>query len=221
MRNALLALIFLAGCVGTLEFPGFQLDSGDDDDSASDDDDATLDDDDATGDDDDATPIGGDVFCGLTVTPPPNTTASAYTGGADWAFDFDGGDLLYEVEWDGCEVEHFWDDAGEVLCAIEWSGVGEAYVAQFQSEQLVIRFEVAWTLQQNTCRNNHPDAADRTGFYRVTVPYEDGAIVILTDPDPQAPAGQMTPWTTVPYTGQGDEPDDFSLDYATEFVIGG
>ena len=215
-RSWLLLLLLLSGCVGTFTFPGFELDEGDDDDSA-DDDDSSSDDDDTAADDDDATPVGGDLFCGLTVAPPPGPATSAYTGGAEWAFDFDGGDLLYDVDWEGCEAEHFWDDAGDVLCAISWRGVGRAYVAQQQTSSLVVRFEVDWTLEANTCRSNHPDAADRSTYYRVTIPYDDGAISILTHEDPQASPASMRPWATIPYIGQGDEPDDISVDYATGF----
>jgi hypothetical protein len=216
MSRSLPLLLLLSGCVGTFTFPGFELD-GDDDDSAADDDDATADDDDATADDDDATPVGGDLFCGLTVAPPPGPATSATTGGAAWDFDFDDPDLLFGVTWTGCEAEHYWDEAGDVLCALSWQGAGEAYVAQQQSTSLVVRFEVAWTLDGNTCRSNHPHAGDRVAYYRVTIPYGDGAISILTDPDPQAPAGQMTPWATVPYVGQGDEPSHIDIDYATGF----
>ena len=216
----LLLLCLAVGCVGTFSFPGFELDAADDDDDSAADDDDSADDDDATADDDDSV-IGGDLFCGLEVAPPPGPATSAYTGGADWLFDFDGGDLLYDVVWGGCEAEHFWDASGDVLCAISWRGVGEAYVAQSQSQSLVVRFEVDYTLEANTCRSNHPDAVSRTAFYRVDIPYGDGEITLLTAEDRKAPASQMETWATVPYEGQGDEPASISIDYATEFSTAG
>ena len=59
----------LTGCTGTLTFGGTLWPDDDDDSGITDDDDTSDDDDSSDDDDDDTGPIGGEVFCGPTVTP--------------------------------------------------------------------------------------------------------------------------------------------------------
>ncbi len=210
-----IAILLLSGCpVGTFGLEGFRPVT---DDATADDDDAGADDDDSAGDDDDATPVGGPVFCGTTPTPINGTATSAFTGEAEWVFDFDHDDLLFGVDWDGCEAQHFWDVANEIECGMRWEATGEAYVSQFQSTGLVVRFQIEMELDENTCRSNHPDARDRTAFFRATIPYTGDTITLQRGEGPNDAPNTLQDWASIPYEPQGEEPDEIVLDYATAF----
>ncbi|MCO4771340.1 MAG: hypothetical protein KDA24_15000 [Deltaproteobacteria bacterium] len=231
----LLVGLLLGGCRGLISFGGdlWLTDDDDsssandddatanDDDATGDDDDATANDDDATGDDDDATGPGGPVLCGPNVAPGSDwagQSTSAYTGDARVTFDHDARGGFFGAQWTGCEAKHFFDADGEYVCGIKWSVVGPSYGEQYQTTRLVSRFAMGWVVDDNTCAPGDPEVSRPMDFYRITVPYDSGSLVVLVSDDEATVPAQMDDWVELGWDGDGDdEPDMVEFDYSTPF----
>jgi len=221
-----LGLLLVAGCHGNMRISGpiWIFDGDDDDSGAPDDDDSSADDDDLTPpDDDDATP-GGPVVCGPTVAPGDgwDVAAHVFTGSADIELEYDERGGLFAAVWSGCEAKHFYDATGEYLCGIRWEAVGDSYGEQVQTTQLVSRFAMEFTLAESTCGLAHPEAEDRSLFFRITVSSDGGATIPITwSPDVNTLPDDMFDWAVADWKESEPFPDLLELLYFTAFEASG
>ncbi|MEE2827650.1 MAG: hypothetical protein VX498_00560 [Myxococcota bacterium] len=212
----------LAGCTGSLTFGGNLW--ADDDDSASDDDDSAVGDDDDSSvdddDDDDTGPTGGEVQCGQATAPGPDWgggPSRAYTGETSIVFERnEERGSVFSADWEGCEALHRFDEDGSYLCGIRWLAEGESYAEQEQTNQFLVRFDMNFTLDENTCGND-PEAADRQIYFRLELPKEEPVATILYSDKINTPPAGMEFWARTGYIPSVDLPERVDLLYTTEF----
>jgi hypothetical protein len=216
--------LLVAGCIGSLEVTGTLWQASDDDDSSAvdDDDSAVVDDDDVVIDDDDM--VGGPVFCGPTVEVGPEWTGGAaevYTGEVEIDLNHAARGGAFSADWTGCEAKHFYDDQGEYICGILWDAYGPSYGEQLQSTRLISRFDMAFAMTENTCDSSHPDAGDRSTYFRLDLPYGGPLLTVMWSGQVNTQPAQMHDWTTAPWTDDDETPEEIDFSYHTALVASG